>query len=489
MTTLLLAFIFACGLGLLFTPLVRKLGFACGAVDQPGQRKIHSHVVPRIGGLSILIANILGLFLIMLLGTDISALLDFTPAVFSLWLGGFVVFGIGFWDDFRRKDARIKLIIQILAASIAFYGGVAIVPADILGWIPGINSGLGAYLLTVFWFVLLINAMNLIDGLDGLAAGIALFVCLVLSVLQVLSKDYLMALYFITLAGSIAGFLVYNFNPATIFMGDGGSYYLGYMIAGLSILGSVKSEVGVTLTFPLLAMGVPVFDTLFAPVRRILVGRKPFQPDRHHLHHKLMSIGLTSKRAVLVLYAITAVLCVLALVMVNVQDEEAGLLLVLMCAGVFLLLNGLGYFRYVDREKINSWLRDVGFVTGLHRDRRRFLDFQIKISRCRRADELWQVISDGLEMLDFDYGEMRFEEKESGENANFIWNRQDKDLDMSSDGLFKLELPLQCQGGRSFGNLWLVKDLRRSSLTHYTLTRIEHMRRAILRCLLSWEKF
>lgn len=486
MTTLLFAFIFACAFGLLLTPLVRRFGFACGGVDQPGERKVHIRPIPRLGGLSIMLAHILGLILIKLLGTGISALLDLSPGILSLWIGGLVVFGVGFWDDFKRLNAPIKLAVQILAASVAFAGGVAIEPQGLLGWLPGLGTEFLGYLFTVFWFVLLINAMNLIDGLDGLAGGIALFVCLVLSVLQVLSQDYLLALYFITLAGSIAGFLVYNFNPATIFMGDGGSYYLGYMIAGLSILGSLKSQVGVTLTLPLLAMGVPVFDALFAPVRRILVGRKPFHPDRHHLHHKLIAAGFTSRRAVLTLYAATAALCVLALILVNVQDEETGLLLVLMCAAVLVFLNGVGYFRYVDREKVGSWLRDVGFVTGLHRDRRRFLDFQMRISRSRDTEELWSVLVDGFYMLDFDYAEMRLFSKDGEEALTRTWVRPDRKVDLAANGLFKMELPLQCRDGRSMGELWVVKDLSRSALSHYTLTRIEHLRRAVLRCLMSW---
>ncbi|MGM0611732.1 MAG: MraY family glycosyltransferase [Thermodesulfobacteriota bacterium] len=487
MTTLLFAFIFAWILGLILTPLVRRLGHACGVLDTPGGRKVHTGAIPRIGGVAVLLAHVLGLFLTMLLGTDISNLLDLALPLSALWIGGLAIFGVGLFDDCRRLKAWIKLAVQILAVSLAFAGGVAIDPGGLTNWIPFLDPAFCSYILTVFWFVLLINAMNLIDGLDGLAGGIAFFVCLVLSVLQVVNNDFLLALYFITLAGSVAGFLFYNFNPATIFLGDCGSYYLGYMIAGLSVLGSVKSQVGVTLTLPLLAMGVPVFDTLFAPLRRIFLGRGPFQPDRQHLHHKLMAMGFSARRAVLTLYAVTAGLCIAALVAVNIHDEQSGLLLVLLAVGVIVVLNGLGYFRYVDREKLESWLRDVGFVTGLHRDRRRFLDLQIKISRCRKPNELWQVISDGLEMLDFDYGEMRLDGKVAEDNVYFTWIHQNKEMDLSADGLFKLELPLQCREEESFGNLWLVKDLERSSLTHYTLTRIEHMRRAILRCLLSWK--
>jgi len=488
MTTLLIAFLFAWGLCLLLTPIARRLGQKCGAVDEPNARKVHACPVPRTGGVAIIAAHILGLLTIKLIGTDISALLTPEAALLSLWAGAALVFGIGLLDDCRGLAAKPKLAVQILAATCAFIGGVAIDPSPLFGWLPILDSWLGSYLLTLFWFVLLINAMNLIDGLDGLAGGIALFVCLVLSVIQVINRDFLLALYFLSLAGSVAGFLRYNFNPATVFMGDSGSYYLGYMIAGLGILGSVKSQVGVTLTLPLLAMGVPVFDTLFAPVRRIILGRRPFEPDRHHLHHKLLAMGLSSKRVVLVLYAVTAALCATALVLVNLQDEQSGLLLVLLGVGVIIALNGLGYFRYVDREKVGSWFRDVSFVTGLHRDRRRFLDLQVRINQSQSLDALWETITHGLTLLDIDYGEIRLAPNSEATDVHRKWVRSPKGIDLGAQGLLKMELPLQCQEGRYLGELWLVKDIKRSDLGHYTLSRIEHLRRAVVRTLSRWDK-
>lgn len=488
MTTLLIAFLISWALGLLLTPVVRRLGLVWGVLDQPSDRKVHAGPIPRIGGVSIVLAHILGLLLTVFLGTKISNLLEFSPQLLALWLGGLLVFGVGLSDDFRQLSAKYKFLMQILAASAAFWGGIAIEPGKLSNVFPVLDSDVACYLLTVFWFVLLINAMNLIDGLDGLAGGIALFVCLVLTFLQIIGEDYLLALYFVTLAGSVAGFLRYNFNPATVFMGDGGSYYLGYMIAGLSILGSVKSQVGVTLTLPLLAMGIPIFDTVFAPVRRIILGRAPFQPDRHHLHHKLMAKGMSSKNVVLILYSATALLCVTALIVVNLQDEKSGLLLVLLGVGVVVALNGFGYFRYIDRERVGVWLRDVGFVTGIHRDRRRFLDVQVRMGGCQDFAELWGVVGEGLYLLDFDYCEMRLLDDDKQTARVLKWKHPDSEVDFSASGLFKLEMPLKDEHEKILGDIWLVKDLQRSSLTHYTLTRIEHMRRTILSLLSVWRK-
>jgi len=171
---------------------------------------------------------------------------------FSLY-GALVVFGCGLWDDFRRLKAWIKLLFQILGATIAFAGGVSIGGIFIGG--HGLQFGLLSYLITVFWFVLFINAVNLIDGLDGLAAGIVFFTCLLMVVLSVMRADYLSGIYFAALGGAVLGFLRYNFNPASIFLGDGGTYFLGYTVAALSIIGSVKSQVGALFLIPLIALG------------------------------------------------------------------------------------------------------------------------------------------------------------------------------------------------------------------------------------------
>ena len=159
--------------------------------------------------------------------------------------------------------------------------------------------------LTVFWFLLVLNALNLIDGLDGLASGITLFVALTLLIVWDSPSNLIVAMALAALAGASLGFLRYNFHPASIFLGDSGSYFLGYNLAALSILGSLKSEAAVAILIPIVALGVPVIDALWSPVRRFILGQRIFTPDRDHIHHRLLKLGYTHRRAVLLLYAIT----------------------------------------------------------------------------------------------------------------------------------------------------------------------------------------
>ena len=221
------------------------MGVKFGAIDMPGERKVHSKPIPRCGGMAIFLAFILTLFIITLFMTDVSNKLVLDKKTSFFFIGMLIVFAVGLFDDFHRLSPKVKFFFQIIGASVAFYGGLRIESFSFFGL--GFDFGIVSYFVTVFWFVLFINAINLIDGLDGLAAGITFFASLVLTILSVVRNDYLMGMLFVALAGACLGFLRYNFNPASIFMGDGGSYFLGYAIAGLSIMGSIKSQVGAAM--------------------------------------------------------------------------------------------------------------------------------------------------------------------------------------------------------------------------------------------------
>ena len=254
-----------------------------------------------------------------------------------------VVFGAGLVDDFHSLGHKIKFLFQIIGASVAFWGGIRIddlvfsgVPFD-FGWM--------SYFVTVFWFLLLINAVNLIDGLDGLAAGICFFASSFMSVLLIVKGDIFHAVLFTSLAGVLLGFLRYNFNPATIFMGDGGSYFLGYTIAALAIMSSAKCQIGTLMTIPVLALGVPIFDAILSPIRRFIIGRGIFKADKSHIHHRLIAMGLSTKRVVWITYGVTAFLCLIAIVIVNLRDEFAGLFLIALTIGAFVFIRKIGLFR------------------------------------------------------------------------------------------------------------------------------------------------
>lgn len=404
MTTILFAFIVAFALALVLTPAARWLGVRLGAMDAPSARKVHTQSIPRSGGIAIAAAFVLALAAGKLLGTQVSDQLVWEQKQIFAALGGVVIFAVGFCDDLHRLGPRIKFLAQILAASLAFYGGVRIEGVRLDGL--DIDFGLLSWAVTVFWFLLLINAVNLIDGLDGLAAGVAFFTGAVMVVLALMQGNLLAALKFAALAGALLGFLRYNFNPASIFMGDGGSYFIGYAIAAIAILAQTKSQVGAVLLIPLLALGVPIFDTLLSPLRRWLLGQRMFQPDREHIHHRLMKLGLSSRKVVLLIYGVSALLCVVAIAVINYRDEMAALLLIILGAGAVIVVRKLGYLEYFATDKLFGWLRDVSDVTGLSRDRRSFLNLQMEIERAESVDDLWMKLCLALELLQFDRAEL-----------------------------------------------------------------------------------
>ena len=483
MTTILFIFAIALILSLLLTPLAGRLGIRFKALDKPAERKVHGKPIPRTGGLAIFVVFILTLVISSLFNTKISDLLILDRQTVFLLAGAVICFNIGMFDDFRRLGPNVKFLFQIIAASVAYWGGIHIGGFNVLG--VYIKVGLLSYFVTVFWFILFINAVNLVDGLDGLAGGIVVFASVVMVILSILREDYLTALLFTALGGSVLGFLRYNFNPATIFLGDGGSYFLGYAIAGLSIMGSVKSQVGAAMLIPLLALGVPLFDTILSPMRRFVRGREMFKPDNRHVHHRLLDMGFTTKRAVLLIYMLTFALCIMAVVMVNIRDERAGLFLIVLGAGAVIFVRKLGYFEYIGSDKIYGWFKDLTDEAGISRERRSFLSLQIDTGRSENLEELWQNITSAFNMLEFDMAELHLNSKNPSKSElpkHWSWTRDgfDASNDIRKERLLKLELPLLNNEDKNFGTLWLVKDLRRNAISHYTLRRVEHLRRTLV---------
>jgi len=422
MTTLLFLFLIALGFALVLTPAAKWLGVRLGVVDVPMERKVHTTPIPRSGGVAVFLAFTATMSLTNLFVTNVSELFTFDHRTAFGFYGALVVFGCGLWDDFRRLNPWVKLLFQIAGASLAFAGGVSI-GGIFLDW-HGIQFGILSYAVTVFWFLLFINAVNLIDGLDGLAGGVVFFTCLLMVILSVMAGNFLNAMYFAALGGAVLGFLRYNFNPASIFLGDGGSYFLGYAVAALSIVGSVKSQVGALMLIPLLALGVPVFDTIFAPLRRWVKGRRMFQPDRGHIHHRLLAMGLSSRKAVLILYGVTLALCLLAILIVNLRNEAVGLILILLGGGALILVRKTGYLEYLAFDKFYGWFKDMTDMAGLSRERRTFLAVQMEANKAHTLEEMLATIGDALEMLRFDRAELHLKNRAeiNRDSAHFSGN-------------------------------------------------------------------
>ncbi len=292
-------------------------------MDAPNARKVHAQPIPRLGGLAIYLAFLAAVFLTV----------DITKEIIGLLLGATLIVAIGIIDDLKDLPAKVKLVGQILAAMVLVLFDIRI------DWLTNPFSGFlfddVIYLeylavpATLFWIVGLTNTVNLIDGLDGLAAGVSMIASVTILLVALQQNDILIAILMAALAGSAFGFLHYNFNPARIFMGDTGSMFLGYVLAGVSILGAVKSAATIALIVPIFALGLPILDTTFAIVRRYMSGKPIFKPDRGHLHHRLLDLGFTQKQAVLLMYVVSGLLGLSAIALSEVSSGGLALCIVL----------------------------------------------------------------------------------------------------------------------------------------------------------------
>lgn len=289
---LLIAFFVSFLTVLIITPFVIKLAHKIGATDKPNNRKVHQKIMPRLGGLGIFIGVVAGYFATGLYNERITGII----------VGGIIIVILGVLDDKYELSAKWKLIGQLAAAGIIVMTGLRIEYISIPFVLESFHIGWLAIPLTIFWIVGITNAINLIDGLDGLAAGISSIAIATIAVLAFIAgKDLILILSLIVL-GSTIGFLFYNFHPAKIFMGDTGALFLGYCIAVFSLLGLYKSVTLFSLVIPIIILGVPVFDTAFAIIRRLLNKQPISAPDKSHLHHRLLALGFSHRNTVLVMY-------------------------------------------------------------------------------------------------------------------------------------------------------------------------------------------
>jgi UDP-GlcNAc:undecaprenyl-phosphate GlcNAc-1-phosphate transferase len=490
MTTIIAIFLLSLAAAFLLTPIVIRLARKYRLVDPPSSRKVHQEPVPRIGGLALFLAFFLPF---------LSGFLYPTEAIQTIWLedgptllafagGAAVAFALGLLDDLRRLRPQVKISIQALAAVAAYIGGIQIERVDLGFGI--IELGLLSLPVTIFWFLLFINALNLIDGLDGLSAGVAFFVSMILLILTVLNGNIAIALYFAALGGAALGFLYYNFYPARVFMGDSGSYFLGFVLAALSILGSLKSNTAVAVLIPVVAMGVPLFDTILAPIRRFILGRRMFLPDGEHLHHRLIKLGFSHRFAVLFLYGTTILLGLLALALVHARDDRAALILLVIGAIGVVSIRFLGYTDFIGGRNFTYWLKSISYEAGLARERRSFINLQAELYGAKDIDALWEKLVHAFEYLHFDLAELTVTGPSwgsaSGSGKRLVWQRNGDcsvhcDLEelLQKECLFKLELPLTDKDRGTFGRLWLVKDLERDPIGDSTIRRVEHLRRVL----------
>lgn len=350
---MIFAFIVSFAFTFATTPLVRRFAFKIGAIDIPkDNRRMHKKPTARIGGLAIIF------------GFTVATLCFAQPSrqLYGTLAGAAIIAVMGVIDDCKNLPAKLKFVIQIIAALVVVFAGDIKIDvftnpnflSDNPYWV--LPEWLSVT-LTVIWIVFITNAVNFIDGLDGLAAGVSAIMSISLVFISIRVGEYSIAILGIALMGSCFGFLPFNFNPAKIFMGDTGSTFLGFMLATLSIQGVFKSYAVISFAVPLLILGLPLFDALFAMIRRILRGQSPMTADRGHLHHRLVDMGFSQKQTVFILYAISGVLGITAVLLAESGVLRA--LLLVICVLILLLIGSmLGKNSYVHQHQDNRNLTD-----------------------------------------------------------------------------------------------------------------------------------
>ena len=309
----------------LMCPLVKSFAYKIGAIDVPkDNRRMHKKPVPRLGGLAIFLGFIVSMLLFVKIDHQLKGIL----------LGASIIVVLGVVDDMSPLRAYFKFCVQIFAALVAVFHGVVIQTLsnpNVFAESPYWDLGWLAVPITVLWIVGITNAVNLIDGLDGLACGVSTISAISMLVIALLVSEGDVALVMASLVGACLGFLPFNKNPAKMFMGDTGSTFLGYILATISIQGLFKYYAIVSFAVPFLILGLPMFDTLFAIIRRLAHGQNPMAPDRGHIHHRLIDMGLNQKQAVATLYVISGILGLSAVVLTTGGEAKAMLLLIALC--------------------------------------------------------------------------------------------------------------------------------------------------------------
>lgn len=344
---LALVFLSALVASFLLTPLARRIALGFNIVALPGERKIHKQPVPYLGGLAIYAAFILGMAIALHNSQTLSA--QFLRQLPGLFIACTLVVILGTWDDIKDIKPYLKLLGQILVAVILFSSGLRI---DLLrNPVTAVELQMPVFLsllLTVFWFVGMMNAMNLIDGLDGLAAGITVIASCMLIFVGLYLENYENVFVLAILAAGCLGFLRFNFYPAKIFMGDAGSQFLGMVLSATALIGSQhKAATAVVLLTPLTALALPIYDTFMAIVRRIAKRRSIFRADGLHIHHRLLDLGLTQREIVIFLYLITIYLSLFAFLFILIPKHYAFMLLVLLFLGICM---GIAVVDFIERK-------------------------------------------------------------------------------------------------------------------------------------------
>jgi len=382
---------------LILTPIFRDIFRSYGIVDKPDRRrKVHVYPIPRIGGIPIAIAYVVALYPF---SSESRLLMDYLPLAWKMIPAAGLIFAIGLTDDLIGLKPWQKLLGQLAAAALAYWAGVRV--AGVAGFFP--NHIWLSLPLTLFWLLACTNAFNLVDGLDGLAAGMGLVASLTMVVAALQAHNMQLAYASIPLVGALLAFLCYNFSPATVFLGDSGSMLIGFLLGCYGAVWAQKSATLVSLTVPLLAVSIPLLDVSLTILRRFLRNQPIFSADRGHIHHRLLDRGLAPSRAVLVLYLVCAVTAAFALLLTH---PYAGLfygpILLVLCVVVWV---GIRQLRYAEFG-LASRLLFGGELQRTLGGRIRLEMLAEKLGEAQSEDDCWRVLAASIDDFGFSTAEL-----------------------------------------------------------------------------------
>ena len=442
MKTYLSVYLGSAFFALVITPVIIWLSRRFNIADVPGARHMHTKPISHIGGVAILLSmmplTVCVLFLSNVIGEAFRTIL--LKVIVVLSAAAFIFF-VGLIDDIMTKGlrARFKFLAQLIAAIAVCAVGIRIRSVVVADWLT-LDFGWFSWPLTLLWIVGITNAVNLSDGLDGLAAGISAVACGVIAVFAVHIGQPIMAVLMLAMLGSLTGFLFFNFNPAKIFMGDCGSMFLGFTIASSSVLCNVKSSALVGLALPVVALGVPIFDTLFSMLRRFLERRSMFAADRRHFHHRLIDLGLKQHHVVITIYVVTFLAAGLGMFMMVARNSSS--LLVFLCILLLLLL----VFRIVGsirlRETLAGLQEKYALSSQIKEERRNFESVQLDFRRATTFNQWWQAVSTAADRMGFLSISMPLTNRD-GTHRTLAWRQDGKTTSSDHEEQLKVNFPIR----------------------------------------------
>ncbi len=359
MRTFIVAFLLSLLSSLLLTPRFRDWAIRLNWVDEVGGRKIHTQPIPRVGGVAVLVSTLIPLFVLSFWDNDISRAFWGDAELLIALAGGLgVIVVVGVLDDVKGVSAIVKLLAQVIAASVAYWAGIHI---DVLGlpFVGLVQLGWASYAVTVFWFVLAINAINLIDGMDGLAGSVVSLAAGTLFLMCLIEDKAVACLILLSMLGGLGGFLRFNINPASIFLGDTGSMSLGFILSVISVHFTQKSSAVFSLVAAVLILGLPIFDLGMAIIRRTLAGKRIFSADQYHIHHILLRKGYSQNQSVVLLGLGAIAFEGLAFAHIYVGDKLDAVVLLSVIVGLGVAVRSLGYHKIIFNQRRNSVMEKV----------------------------------------------------------------------------------------------------------------------------------